>query len=93
MSSSPPSVVAVAGPRRGLLGRSIHFTDYMLTAAMAESQTSILNGSKKANRFNSSSVGFFISKLILKSIKGLLKSTFNSLEAVMVIAPMATWAL
>ena len=61
-----------------------------LTTAIVESQTSISNGRRNPKRFRSSFVGFGIKRLILKSMKGLLKSTFSSLAEVIVMAPMAT---
>lgn len=61
-----------------------------LTTAMVESQTSLSKGCKNTNRLTSSFFGFCINKLILKSMKGLLKSTSSSLDAEIVIAPMAT---
>lgn len=61
-----------------------------LTTAIVESQTSISNGRRNPKRFRSSFDDFGIKRLILKSMKGLLKSTFSSLAEVIVMAPMAT---
>ena len=62
----------------------------VLTTAMVESQTSLSKGCKNTNRLTSSFFGFCINKLTLKSIKGLLKSTSSSLDAEIVMAPIAT---
>ena len=67
-------------------------SEVILTTANVESQTFLSNGCKNTNRFTCS-FSFCINRLTLKSMKGLLKSTSNSLTAEIVIAPIATCAL
>ncbi len=61
----------------------------LLTTATMQIQSSGLNGCRNTNMLTSAAGGFFMIKLIVKSMKGLVKSMAFSRSAVMVKDPIA----